>query len=70
MRRAIRKEIKPGEALLDIVRTLANALNGLERRILSKEVIGFYLCVSRIILISKLRKDWGGGIQSNNPGER
>lgn len=66
----MRRVIKPGEALLDIVRTLANALNGLERRILSKEVIRFYLCVSRIILISKLRKDWVGGIQSNNPGER
>lgn len=41
-------------------KALAFTLNELERRILSKEVTGFYLYFNRIILISKLRI--GGGV--------
>ena len=53
--------IKSGEALLGIIRTLAFPLNESERRILNKEVTGFDLGFNRIMLISKLRIEWGSG---------
>ena len=53
MKGVMRRVVKSDKAL-------AFTLNELERRILSKEVTGFYLYFNRIILISKRRI--GGGV--------